>query len=207
MGFSIDRLTRIMCVFEDKLQQPLKNKYAFPVKVCYSTSWQGNGSFHSHFPLLFLCAVRTFCNYLLLFIGPLCMENTLSHHSHIQCIIIILCLLVFITSSPPPPFSSSSSLYFSWLMMSNTLLNSCHTSSNWSPSAVLWLWLTANFCVPAGSSIRKLFSLTSIWTPVSKSIEPMCWQMSSSLLSWRAHWLTDWFHGAESVLRNRQVLS
>jgi hypothetical protein len=37
VGVGIDRLTKIMCVFEDKLLQPLKEKYAFPVKVCYST--------------------------------------------------------------------------------------------------------------------------------------------------------------------------
>ena len=58
--------------------------------------------------------------------------------------------------------------------------------------AVLWLWLTANWCVPAGSSIWRLFSLTSIQTPASKSVEPMCSQMSSSFLSWRADWLIPW---------------
>jgi len=38
MSFGIDRLTKIVYVFEDKLLQPLENKYAFPVKVCHSTS-------------------------------------------------------------------------------------------------------------------------------------------------------------------------
>jgi len=68
--------------------------------------------------------------------------------------------------------------------MFNSLLNSCHTSSN--------LISIVHLCVPVGSSIWKLFSLTSIWTPVSKSIEPFCWQIFSSLLRWRTDWLIPW---------------
>jgi hypothetical protein len=98
-------------------------------------------------------------------------------------------------------------VYFSWLMMSNTLLNSCHTSSNLISIVLSYGCDWLPICVPAGSSIWKLFSPTSIWTPISKSIEPICWEMSLSLLSWRADWLTNWFHGAESVLRSQQILS
>lgn len=79
--------------------------------------------------------------------------------------------------------------------MFNSLLNSCHTSSN--------LISIVHLCVPVGSSIWKLFSLTSIWTPISKSIEPFCWQISSSLLRWRTDWLTDSMEQSLSWEANR----